>query len=65
MLKPAANSFRGYGGVLRAPDGALWTFAGSAKKDTGPHRTAVAADDGVGRFTDPGGFGWEHGTPTP
>ncbi|MCL2586118.1 MAG: glyoxalase [Streptosporangiales bacterium] len=35
-LKPAAKSFWGYGGVLRAPDGAIWKIASSAKKDSGP-----------------------------
>jgi predicted lactoylglutathione lyase len=35
-LKPAAKSFWGYGGVVRAPDGAIWKVATSAKKDTGP-----------------------------
>jgi uncharacterized glyoxalase superfamily protein PhnB/catechol 2,3-dioxygenase-like lactoylglutathione lyase family enzyme len=35
-LKRAAKSFWGYGGVLRAPDGAIWKIATSAKKDTGP-----------------------------
>src|SRR5918999_1543077 len=35
-LKPAAKSFWGYGGVVRAPDGAIWQVATSAKKDTGP-----------------------------
>jgi predicted lactoylglutathione lyase len=35
-LKPAAKSLWGYGGALRAPDGAIWTVASSAKKDTGP-----------------------------
>jgi hypothetical protein len=35
-LKPAAKSLWGYGGVLRAPDGTIWTVASSAKKDTGP-----------------------------
>lgn len=35
-LKPAAKSFWGYGGVVRAPDGTIWTVASSAKKDTGP-----------------------------
>jgi hypothetical protein len=137
VLKPAAKSFWGYGGVVRAPDGAVWKFASSAKKDTGPatgeidqmvlllgaedvaeskrfylehglavgksfgrkyvefatpssavklalygrralakdagvapdgtgpHRIAVAADNGAGGFTDPDGFSWEPGTPTP
>ncbi|MBO8184049.1 glyoxalase [Streptomyces spirodelae] len=36
VLKPAAKSFWGYGGVVRAPDGTIWKVATSAKKDTGP-----------------------------
>lgn len=36
LLKPAAKSFWGYGGVVRAPDGTTWKVATSAKKDTGP-----------------------------
>ncbi|SFW71533.1 glyoxalase [Amycolatopsis australiensis] len=35
-LKPAAKSMWGYGGAVRAPDGAVWTIATSAKKNTGP-----------------------------
>jgi predicted lactoylglutathione lyase len=35
-LKPATKSFWGYGGVVRAPDGAIWKVATSAKKDSGP-----------------------------
>src|ERR1700722_10554917 len=35
-LKPAARSFWGYGGVVRAPDVTIWKVATSAKKDTGP-----------------------------
>ena len=35
-LKPAAKSFWGYGGVVRAPDGTIWKVATSAKKDTSP-----------------------------
>ncbi|MEO3887238.1 glyoxalase [Nonomuraea sp. B5E05] len=35
-LKPAAKSLWGYGGVVQAPDGTLWTVASSSKKDTGP-----------------------------
>ena len=35
-LKPVAKSFWGYGGVVQAPDGAIWKVATSAKKDTGP-----------------------------
>ncbi|GAA2580839.1 hypothetical protein GCM10010424_27940 [Streptomyces lienomycini] len=36
VLKPAAKSLWGYGGVLRAPDGTVWQIATSAKKDTAP-----------------------------
>ncbi|WP_329119485.1 glyoxalase [Streptomyces sp. NBC_01353] len=36
VLKPASKSFWGYGGVVQAPDGAIWKIATSAKKDTGP-----------------------------
>jgi hypothetical protein len=35
-VKPVAKSLWGYGGVVQAPDGALWKVATSAKKDTGP-----------------------------
>jgi predicted lactoylglutathione lyase len=35
-VKPVAKSFWGYGGVVRAPDGALWKVATSSKKETGP-----------------------------
>lgn len=35
-LKPAAKSFWGYGGVVQAPDGAIWKVATSSKKDSGP-----------------------------
>lgn len=35
-LKPAAKSFWGYGGVVQAPDGAIWKIATSNKKDTAP-----------------------------
>lgn len=35
-LKPAAKSLWGYGGVVEAPDGTIWTVASSTKKDTGP-----------------------------
>lgn len=36
MLKPVQMSMWGYGGVVQAPDGAIWKVATSAKKDTGP-----------------------------
>lgn len=35
-LKPAEKSLWGYGGVVQAPDGAIWKVATSAKKDTDP-----------------------------
>ncbi|MEU7766876.1 glyoxalase [Nocardia sp. NPDC049190] len=35
-LKQAKKSFWGYGGVVQAPDGAIWKIATSSKKDTGP-----------------------------
>lgn len=35
-LKPVEKSLWGYGGVVQAPDGAIWKVATSAKKDTGP-----------------------------
>ena len=35
-LKPAAKSLWGYGGVVEAPDGTIWTVASSTKKDTSP-----------------------------
>lgn len=54
VLKPVAKSMWGYGGVVRAPDGAIWKVATSAKKETGPAARAVdqivvllAADDVV------------------
>ncbi|MGW0036870.1 glyoxalase [Gordonia sp. NPDC003376] len=34
-LRPASKSFWGYGGVVRAPDGAIWKVAASSKKNTG------------------------------
>ncbi|MFI7004662.1 glyoxalase [Nocardia sp. NPDC050175] len=40
-IKPAKKSFWGYGGVIQAPDGAIWKVATSAKKDTGPATRAV------------------------
>ena len=35
-LKPAKKGFWGYGGVVCAPDGAIWKVATSSKKNTGP-----------------------------
>lgn len=36
VVKPAKKSLWGYGGVVQAPDGALWKIATSSKKDRGP-----------------------------
>jgi len=36
VIKQAAKSLWGYGGVVQAPDGTIWTVASSSKKDTGP-----------------------------
>jgi predicted lactoylglutathione lyase len=35
-LKPAKKSLWGYGGVVRGPEGTIWTIASSSKKDRGP-----------------------------
>lgn len=35
-LKPTKKGFWGYGGVVQAPDGAIWKVATSSKKDAGP-----------------------------
>jgi predicted lactoylglutathione lyase len=35
-LKPIEKSFWGFGGVVQAPDGAIWKIATSEKKDTAP-----------------------------
>jgi predicted lactoylglutathione lyase len=35
-LKSVRKSFWGYGGVVQAPDGAIWKVATSSKKETGP-----------------------------
>ncbi|AYY13930.1 glyoxalase [Actinobacteria bacterium YIM 96077] len=35
-LKPAKKSLWGFGGVVQAPDGTIWTVASSTKKDAGP-----------------------------
>lgn len=36
VLKPAAKSLWGYGGVVQAPDGTICTVASASKKDTSP-----------------------------
>lgn len=36
VRKPAAKSLWGFGGVIEAPDGALWNIATSSKKNSGP-----------------------------
>jgi uncharacterized glyoxalase superfamily protein PhnB len=35
VLKPVASSLWGYGGLIQAPDGAIWNIATSSKKETG------------------------------
>ena len=40
-LKPVKKSFWGYGGVVQAPDGAIWKVATSSKKEVGPATRAV------------------------
>jgi predicted lactoylglutathione lyase len=40
-LKPVTKGFWGYGGVVQAPDGAIWKVATSAKKDKGPARRQI------------------------
>jgi uncharacterized glyoxalase superfamily protein PhnB len=40
-IKPVAKSFWGYGGVVQAPDGAIWKIATSNKKDTGPAEVRI------------------------
>ncbi|WGX96649.1 glyoxalase [Nocardioides sp. L-11A] len=35
-IKPVTKSLWGYGGVLRAPDGAIWKVVSSSKKNTRP-----------------------------
>ncbi len=45
VLKPVSASLWGVGGVVQAPDGAIWKVATSAKKDTAP--ASKAFDDVV------------------
>jgi predicted lactoylglutathione lyase len=42
-LKPVSKSLWGVGGVVQAPDGAIWKVATSAKKDSGPDTGQVDA----------------------
>jgi uncharacterized glyoxalase superfamily protein PhnB len=51
-LKPVEKSMWGHGGVIQAPDGAIWNLATSEKKDTAPASREfdsivllIAADD--------------------
>jgi len=41
VRKAAAKSLWGFGGVVQAPDGALWNIATSSKKDTGPATKSI------------------------
>jgi len=36
VRKPLAKSLWGFGGLVQAPDGAIWNLATSEKKDTAP-----------------------------
>ena len=36
VLKPLAKSLWGFGGLIQAPDGAIWNLATSTKKDSAP-----------------------------
>ncbi|MEN0129930.1 MAG: hypothetical protein AAGC49_10865 [Brevundimonas sp.] len=36
VIKPASKSFWGFGGVVQAPDGAIWKVATTNKKDSDP-----------------------------
>jgi uncharacterized glyoxalase superfamily protein PhnB len=65
-LKPVKKSFWGYGGVVQAPDGAIWKVATSSKKETGP--TTRKVDDvvlllGVADVKATKQFYVEHGLP--
>jgi uncharacterized glyoxalase superfamily protein PhnB len=66
VVKPVTKSFWGYGGAVRAPDGAIWKIATSAKKDTAP--AAMKYDDlvlllGVEQVGATKRFYVEHGLP--
>jgi uncharacterized glyoxalase superfamily protein PhnB len=43
VLKPAKKSFWGYGGIVQAPDGAIWKFATSSKKTPSNEKGGPAA----------------------
>ncbi|AEV86100.1 glyoxalase [Actinoplanes sp. SE50] len=42
-LKPVTKGFWGYGGVVQAPDGAIWKLATSSKKNTAPATRQIEA----------------------
>ncbi|MEY9929843.1 putative lactoylglutathione lyase [Catenulispora sp. GP43] len=43
VLQPAKKSFWGYGGIIQAPDGAIWKITTSEKKDSAPATRAIDA----------------------
>ncbi|MEY9910227.1 putative lactoylglutathione lyase [Catenulispora sp. MAP12-49] len=43
VLQPAKKSFWGYGGIIQAPDGAIWKISTSEKKDSAPATRAIDA----------------------
>jgi catechol 2,3-dioxygenase-like lactoylglutathione lyase family enzyme len=63
-LKPAKKSFWGYGGVVQAPDGAIWKVATQAKRDAGPATRKIDQTVlllGVDDFSASKGFYVDHG----
>lgn len=64
VIKQAAKSLWGYGGVVQAPDGTIWTIASSSKKDTGPGTgqvDAIVLQLGVADVTASKQFYLDHG----
>lgn len=43
VVKPVTKSMWGYGGVLRAPDGAIWKVVSAKKKNKGPATGEIEA----------------------
>lgn len=57
VVTPVKKSLWGYGGVVQAPDGAIWKVAGADPTGMGSHRITIVSDGGA--FTDPDGFVWD------
>lgn len=43
VIKPVTKSMWGYGGVVQAPDGAIWKFVSEKKKNKGPATGEIEA----------------------